>query len=177
MKRVLCWGYFVVVAAYVFVTSCFDMFASVELDHMCMQSGMLGRMWKNKHCTNAARDLENGPFALFGLVFNRLVDWRVVCAVGGGVAFFSAIGALSSPSFKRERVLQRLAMLKQTMKMTMARARARTPLGLGLGLGGNRHVVAPEPLPMLMMLSDWEHELQNENENEEEEHEEHEHNQ
>lgn len=154
MKRALCWGYFLFVAAYVVVSSSFDLIASVELDQMCMRSGMLGRMWKNKHCTNAARDLENGPFALMDLVLRRLVDWRILGAVGGGVAFFSVIGAMRMPrtmtADARMKARHQLEKLKRLLVGAGARA------GAGPGAGG-----AP-----LMLLQDWENtaDLQHESE-------------
>ena len=70
-------------AAYVVTMSLLDLKASVEIDRLCMQGGLLSGVWKNKHCNNAARDLENGPFALMDLVAARVVNWRFVVMVAG----------------------------------------------------------------------------------------------
>lgn len=67
---------------YLMCVSFMDLWASISLDQMCMESGLLGKWWKNKHCNNAAKDLENGPFALLDLAFNRMTEWRfVTCCV------------------------------------------------------------------------------------------------
>ena len=86
MRRPPLW---LLLVAHVAVMAALDLYAAVELDRMCMQSGLLGRLWKNKHCNNAARDLENGPFALLDLALHRVTDARVLA----GGALYAAVTA------------------------------------------------------------------------------------
>lgn len=73
-------------AAYIVILSGLDLKASMEIDRLCMQSGLLSGVWKNKHCNNAARDLENGPLALLDLVLARVASWRFAALVGVSAA-------------------------------------------------------------------------------------------
>lgn len=117
-----CWGASVV--GIVLAMGLGDLVAAVDIDRVCMQSGLLGRFWKNKHCNNAARELESGPFALLDLSVARITEFRVwgyALVSGLLISLMERIGA------RRRVPAPRLSRIEETPRWTVAPWRSARP--------------------------------------------------